>query len=101
MKVEIAGHKQFTIKGEERFRDIPIGSVFIVSDDDSTYPSIWVKTPFADMCFRNNPVNQNGAFCNAVCINADGKNLYMQCNPEALCLVFDTENLFGTAECCQ
>lgn len=73
MKIEIGDHKAFTIKGEEAFYNIPMGSVFIVSDDDNTYPCVWVKTPLADMYLQNNPINQNGAFCNAVCINADGK----------------------------
>lgn len=99
MKVEFANKKQFTVKEEEIFQNVPVGSLFILVDDDTDTPAVWMKTPFIDMCARNNPVNANGSFCTAWCVNDGTKNLYMQCNPTALCLVLDAEDLFGKADC--
>lgn len=92
MKIEIGNKKQFTVKSEEIFKNIPVGSVFIVAEDEADTPCIWVKTPTAN--------TRKGEFYNAVCINADEKNLYMQCNPAAVCFVLDTDDLFGRADVC-
>lgn len=98
VKIRTGNGNTLTVKSEETFRKIPVGSMFVVSQDKSEHPCIWVKTPFADMDEHNNPVNQNGAFCNAICINAGSENLYMQCWPEAVCFVIDTDELFGRRE---
>lgn len=99
MKIEIGNGKQLIIKAEEIFRDMSVGTTFIVSEDDKKCPNVWVKTPFVDMYEHNNPVNNNGAFCNAICINTGNEAiLYMQCKPDAVCLVIDTHELFDQAE---
>ena len=101
MKVEIGNHKQFSVKTTETFRNLPVGSVFILYDNNDDYPCVWVKTPFADMRTGDNPVNKNGAFCDAFCINGGEKTFYMQCDPKAVCLVLDMHELFGTADLCR
>lgn len=89
--------KALTVREATMFKDMDIGSLFVFADDDSDCPKVWVKTPFADMCEHNNKMNQNGAFCNALCINSKETHLYIQCFPEAQCFMIDTDGLFGTA----
>lgn len=40
MKVEFANKKQFTVKEEELFRNVPVGSLFILADDDTDTPAV-------------------------------------------------------------
>lgn len=88
-------------KGKHPFRTLPIGTMFIIAGNEDKNPTIWVKTPFAEMWEHNNQENENGAYCNAVCINAGGKNLYMQCCQETMCKILNAESLFGLADYCK
>lgn len=90
--------RNIKMKGSDIFKALPIGTMFITENDERKNPLIWVKTPFADMYEHNNPVNENGGFCNAICINADNKNLYIQCHPKTMCQIIDTENLFTSKD---
>ena len=100
MKIDIGDGKTLAVKRKEKFRDIPRGSLFVLVKDEQEHPSIWVKTPMADMYKYNNEFSKHGAFCNAYCINAEGKNLYMQCDPKAECFVISTEDLFNVSDVC-
>lgn len=88
--------KTVTKKDKAIFKDISEGSLFILSEDDSIRPCIWVKIPLA---FYN--AKTPLVFHNAICINAGGRNLSMQCNPTAECFVLNADTIFDTADCCQ
>lgn len=94
MKIEMENGITVTVKQEEKFKNIPVNSVFVLKNDKKDIPGVWVKTPFADMYLFSNRINECGEFCNAVCINADS-NIYMQCKPNTACLVLDMEGIFG------
>lgn len=97
-RIRTGNGKPLLVKGASKFRDMPVGTMFVLAEDEQEYPRIWVKTPFADMSIHGNGQNQNGAFCNAWCLNSNEKDLYIQCFPEAQCFMIETGELFGTPE---